>query len=356
MNHLAALDIGGANLKAVSSDGRAWCWPFPMTNRPGHLTNRLKLLLQAIGPIRELRLTMTAELCDCFPTKRHGIHFILDAVEAAAPNLPVLVWQTNSTLVDLTRARQHPLPCAAANWLALAWHAAAHLRNQQQNHQTDHPHPLDLLIDTGSTTTDIIPLRNGRPQPKGWTDTQRLATGELVYLGARRTPLMALGPTLRWRGQRLTLMNEMFATTDDVHRLTGDLPQDDSDAPADTPDGQPRTPQHAAARLLRMIGADVETLGQNAATSLAKVFAQRLTNRLARSIRQLVGEHPPNHVVVSGSGDFVAHRAAQAALPSAQLLRWSEIVGQPASQAACAHALLNIEKWVPPAVLEGATP
>jgi uncharacterized hydantoinase/oxoprolinase family protein len=31
-----------------------------------------------------------------------------------------------------------------------------------------------LLVDVGSTTTDVIPLRDGVPVPKGKTDTERL--------------------------------------------------------------------------------------------------------------------------------------------------------------------------------------
>ena len=49
-----------------------------------------------------------------------------------------------------------------------------------------------LLVDIGSTTTDLIPLRDGVAVPTGRTDTERLASGELVYTGVRRTPACAL--------------------------------------------------------------------------------------------------------------------------------------------------------------------
>src|SRR5256885_9284124 len=49
-----------------------------------------------------------------------------------------------------------------------------------------------LLLDTGSTTTDIIPMINGVPVPVGRTDPHRLGTGELVYTGVRRTPVCAV--------------------------------------------------------------------------------------------------------------------------------------------------------------------
>ena len=37
-----------------------------------------------------------------------------------------------------------------------------------------------ILIDIGTTTSDIIPLTDGRPVPYGLTDRQRLESGELV--------------------------------------------------------------------------------------------------------------------------------------------------------------------------------
>ena len=54
------------------------------------------------------------------------------------------------------------------------------------------------------------------------SDADRLASGELVYHGAVRTPLCALGPRVAWRGAELNVMNEFFATAADVYRLTGE--------------------------------------------------------------------------------------------------------------------------------------
>src|SRR5947208_2344005 len=78
-------------------------------------------------------------------------------------------------------ARRQWLRTAAANWLATAVWAGRFA-----------PEGAALLIDAGSTTTDIVPLWNGRPMPLGLTDPDRLRTGELVYTGARRTPVCAL--------------------------------------------------------------------------------------------------------------------------------------------------------------------
>ena len=58
-----------------------------------------------------------------------------------------------------------------------------------------------LLVDMGSTTTDLIPLHDGAVTAKGYTDTQRLASDELLYIGVRRITRAALnhsaGPAQR---------------------------------------------------------------------------------------------------------------------------------------------------------------
>src|SRR5262245_44794516 len=117
---LAALDIGGANLKAACPDGTARLKPFALWKDPGGLTAALRTLLGELPPVDQLAVTMTGELCDCFETKRQGVPAILDSVEAVAEGWPVLVWRTDGELVSPAEARATPLQTAAANWLALA--------------------------------------------------------------------------------------------------------------------------------------------------------------------------------------------------------------------------------------------
>ena len=119
---------------------------------------------------------------------------------------------------------------ASANWLATASHTATAL-----------PNTRGVLVDIGSTTTDLIAFSAGRVRHAGCTDADRLATGELVYQGVVRTPLCALGPRIGWRAQTFNVMTEFFATTADVYRLTGELPPEH--------DQQPAAPQRAAVHL-----------------------------------------------------------------------------------------------------------
>src|SRR6185503_1849970 len=94
-------------------------------------------------------ITMTAELSDAFRTKREGVAFVLDAVEAALGDRPLSVLTTAGELVSMTAARAQPWDVAAANWVATALAVAG-------------THPDALLIDVGGTTADVIPIVDGR--------------------------------------------------------------------------------------------------------------------------------------------------------------------------------------------------
>jgi len=328
-----AIDIGGANLKAAHTAGVCRSAAFELWRRPGELTPRLEALASLMPPFDELAVTMTAELCDCFHTKRQGVEHVLDAVEALASGRPIGVWSTRGRLVSPAEARAEPIRCAAANWHALATWAAGIC-----------PSGSSLLIDTGSTTTDIVMLQGGRAQAKGLTDTQRLAGGELVYIGAARTPLAALGPTIVFGGDEHELMAERFATTSDVYLLTGQLPER-SDC-TDTADGRPMTRRCAAARIVRMIGADLETVTFDQAVQLAEAFAGRVNHRIGLAIGKVLGGVVPERVFLSGSGEFVADAASIAALPNAPRYALSQRIGEAAAEAACAFAMLQLPDQV----------
>ncbi|HEV3237901.1 MAG TPA: hydantoinase/oxoprolinase family protein, partial [Gemmataceae bacterium] len=235
---ILGLDIGGANIKVANATGQAALTPFELWKNPSGLTDVLHQVIGSFATPDLLAVTMTGELCDCFETKREGVLAILDCVSQTAGSTPILIWRNDGRFVDLATARKDPLPIASANWLALATFAGRFT-----------PQGSSLLIDVGSTTTDIIPIINGIPVPKGRTDAERLETGELLYTGVRRTPVCAL---LNGMGAA-----ELFATTLDAYLLLDLLPENPTDH--GTADGRPATKKQAHARMARMIGGDQET-------------------------------------------------------------------------------------------------
>jgi (4-(4-[2-(gamma-L-glutamylamino)ethyl]phenoxymethyl)furan-2-yl)methanamine synthase len=316
------LDVGGANLKAAHTNGAARSRPFALWKDPGGLADTLRGLIAEMPPADLLAVTMTGELCDCFESKRQGVIAILDAVEAASPEKPIRVWRTDGRFMDLTAVRAAPLMAAAANWLALATFAGRYA-----------PKGPALLIDIGSTTTDIVALQDGRPVPQGRTDPERMRSGELVYTGVRRTPLCAI---MGAEGAA-----ELFATTLDVYLLLGWIMEDAADH--NTADGRPATKAAAHARLARMLCADLETSTVEEREKLVNRVLLKQVYSLSFAVEQVFGllREPPRTVVVAGEGEFLALPVLkkQDAFPPCPVIRLQETLGAEISRAACAHAV-----------------
>lgn len=326
------LDIGGANIKAAHGDGTARSVPFEVWKRPDELAVAIGTIVSGLPPAAAAAITMTAELCDCYPSRRVGVLSILDAASRALSDRPFLIWGVDGSFHRAEAIRARPLLAAAANWLALAVLAARLV-----------PDRPALMIDIGTTTTDLIPLGRGTVAARGRTDTERLQTGELVYAGTRRTPIHALGTMLPVRGVPTGLAAELFASTLDVYLLLGDIPPNPTDL--STADGRPATVVAARDRLARMVGADHESFSMHEAREFARAADHALTSRLIDSARRVclstIGQ--ARAAIVAGSGEFLAARVAAAILPpGSPIISLEQAWGSIASAAGCAYALVRL--------------
>jgi len=321
------LDIGGANLKFATASGWAASRPFELWKQPERLADQLAQLATELPADVPVGVTMTGELCDCFATKRDGVRQILAAVGRVFHPPLVRVWSTSGELLSLDDAAERPRAVAAANWHALASFTCRFA-----------PKDCALVIDIGSTTTDIIPLVTGKPVPVGLTDRDRLMSAELVYTGARRTPVCAILGT--------EVAAELFATTQDVYLRLGMTPEEPANH--STADGRAATVEGAHARLSRMLGGDAEDTTQEATYALAQKAFERQRAVIAEAIRLVARRlsQPPRTIIVSGSGEFLARAAVDVAAhdglyeasPS-EIISLASQFGATASHAACAFAL-----------------
>ena len=85
---IIGLDIGGANLKAATSDGTAASRAFEIWKAPERLAEELQEVLSLLPAADALAVTMTAELADCFETKAQGVAQVLNAVGEVAGQRP----------------------------------------------------------------------------------------------------------------------------------------------------------------------------------------------------------------------------------------------------------------------------
>jgi probable H4MPT-linked C1 transfer pathway protein len=243
---------------------------------------------------------MTGELCDCFETKREGVNAILDAVEGVAKGRAVRVWSTDGDFVGIDEARKNHLKVAAANWHALATFAGRYVADDDA-----------VLIDIGSTTTDVIPLKSGIPVTNGKTDWERLANYELIYLGVRRTPVCAL--------MRVRTCAELFATTQDVFVVLGFLAEDAGNR--DTADGRPLTRQYSLARIARMLGGDRETIAEAAILQFAAMVKNIMLASIEHGLSSIYLERwkrLPRTVVAGGAGEFLVRAMLEGWSPKSE--------------------------------------
>ena len=293
-------DLGGVHVKAARIEaGRVQ----DVVQAPCPLWRGLSALDETFAGLPEWvrvqaahAVTMTGELTDCFANRTEGVAQL--AGWAAQLEGEVRVYAGRSGFVVPEAAAGVAADVASANWHATAALVGLHVTDA-------------LLIDIGSTTTDLIAIVSGRPAAYGYSDAERLETGELVYTGAVRTPVLALTDHAPWRGRRTALMAETFATTADIHRLAGDLPEDaDQQRSADL---KGKSLSESETRLARMIGRDRDEGSSAEWRALAAHFAEAQLRRLQDAAERVLSREDLAHdapLVLCGAGSFLAERLA----------------------------------------------
>ena len=324
-------DIGGVNTKVALVDAgvvlRACTQPYELQRDPGALAPLLARLADAVGAETSdaHAVTMTAELSQCFRTKREGVHFVLDALEAAFGGTAVRVYAVDGRFLDVAAARREPIAVAASNWAATARLAARAVMHA-------------VLVDVGTTTTDVIPIVSGQVAALGRTDPERLREGELLYLGALRTPVEAIVQRVPLDGAFAGVSAEGFALAGDVHVWRGTL--DPSSYTTPTPDGRPATREFAGERLARVVCADRVLLDDRAITDIADHVAEVQIGRIRAAIARVQRRLPIiDTAVTTGLGEFLAADAARRAGLRVQPLH-AAIGGAPTQCAAAAAVAL----------------
>jgi probable H4MPT-linked C1 transfer pathway protein len=333
MSTIIGWDIGGVHLKAARAEhGRivaAVQVASPLRLGLDRLAQSFAEAKERIGAADHHVITMTGELADTFASRAEGVA-ALTGLARAELGSGMWVYAGRAGLLSPEAAAGHVEDVASANW-----HATASLVAR---------HRTALVMDMGSTTTDLVPVRDGMIIARGYTDAERLAAGELVYTGLVRSFVMATAERAPFAGQWAPLINENFATMADAHRLLGVLPED-ADQMA-TADGRPKTIEASRARLARMVGRDADAAKEHQWTMLAWWFAEAQL-RAVHDAAMLVlscGDLPPEAPVVgAGIGEAVlrevARRLGRDYVPFESLIQAEPAVRRAASQVAPATAL-----------------
>jgi probable H4MPT-linked C1 transfer pathway protein len=330
-----AIDIGGANLKAADGDGWTTSEPFAMWREPQRLTEALVAIVRRRPPGR-LVATMTGEIADCFPSRAAGVRHIVSSAAAAAAACGCGdpgIYLTDGGLVTPAEAVARPLAAAASNWHAVARLAAATATRDRA-----------LLVDIGSTTTDVVPLVAGRPAALASDDAGRMLSGELVYTGVERTPLPAIVRRLPHGAVWRPIAAERFADSRDAWLLLGGLGE--SSAACDTADGGPFTREASRIRMARSMLVEPAELSDDDAVRAADWCGRRQARLIARALRRVARGcgWQPREVVVSGHGERLARMAVARVGWSIDLISLPTLLGPDVSRSAPAHALAMIAR------------
>lgn len=283
---LAVLDERGRLVRAAQTPCRLWLGP-------DQLTEALRALGATAAHAQRHALTMTGELVDHFPDRAAGVAAILDTFERVVARRDAMVFD-GAGFVDTGTARTRWHDVASANWRATLLLAARLI-------------DAALVLDIGSTTTDLMLVADRTPVDPAQSDHARLAAQTLVYTGVVRTPLMALARRVPFEGRDVGVMAEYFATSGDLYRISGEL--DAAFDHADTADGRGKSPAESMARLARMVGLDAADATEPQWTALAAWFARAQEELLLEACRHQLARNciPADAPVVGlGVGRFLA--------------------------------------------------
>lgn len=295
-------DLGGANLKlARAEDGRVVSVaqiPCPPIADPEKFNQALDEALAAGPSEGRHAVTMTGELSDVFPSRAAGVAYLTGLMQKTT-GADTLFYSLRDGLIGADQVRDAWQTVASANW-----HASATLAAKQQED--------GLFVDVGTTTTDLIPFKDGSANAVGKTDGERMTEGELIYAGVVRTPVMAIAQEAPFMGRLQGIAGERFATMADVYRLTGELPVDAD--PYETTDGRGKDLDESATRLARMLGRDADEADFIAWKALAHFLGRRQLDRIEADAKVLIARESLRAeapVIGAGCGRFVAQHLAK---------------------------------------------
>ncbi len=303
LDDLIGWDIGGAHVKAarIRRDGAVKAVlqiPCELWQGLSELTTAIAKVTQEIGVAPSHAVTMTGEMVDLFANRADGVVAIAATMQQCFPKEVLRFYCGGGGFVAPDRVRNEANRIASANWRTSVELTARKIDN-------------GVFIDIGSTTTDLIAIKHHMPHIVGSDDFTRLGSGELVYSGVVRTPLMALGESVLFCGRAVPLIAEFFATMADVYRVLDQLPDDADQHPS--ADGAEKTAIASARRMARMIGRDLESAAMDDWRAMAFAFRAMQLQKIDAARRIVVERAELDDgamIIGAGVGQFLLREIA----------------------------------------------
>lgn len=293
---LAVIDFEGEEIRNIEVDFEY----LPMWSNNDNLSRVLVELIEKICPVSEIDavgISMTAELVDAYDTKKEGV---LDIVRKCEDTFDCpIAYVGIEGMLSKDEISETPLKAAAANWIATVQIATLISDNC-------------IFVDTGSTTTDIIPIKDGKECAIGKSDFDRSATGELVYTGTLRTNLASFLDKVSLNGKEYRVASELFAQTADVYTVLDLIKPEDY--VCDTFDGDGKSKVECAQRIARVVCADLEMLTMDDIVEMSEFIHQKQIAQIADGLKQVVEAQDLDLIVVTGLGKDILDKPAAESL------------------------------------------
>ncbi len=213
-----------------------------------------------------------------------------------------------------------------------------------------------VVVDVGSTTTTITPVISGRVSVRGFNDIEKMCFGEIVYVGALRTPISSIASQVPVNGMWCRTSSEYFANMGDINLILSFIAEDEYDVA--TPNGRGKSPNECLARLSRAICGDALMLTRDQLKIIAKYVYEKVVEKVFEGLIQVLSYLASNGALVNiglavGLGDFIAKNAIERAGLKAIMLR--DYIGRDNTIALTSASLalyqaykmgVDVEKWI----------
>jgi probable H4MPT-linked C1 transfer pathway protein len=166
-------------------------------------------------------------------------------------------------------------------------------------------YPNIIMIDIGTTTTDIIPINDGKVIAEGYTDLERLISNELIYTGLLRTNIATIINEVKLPGKIIPVSSELFATSGDAYLIQNLISK--KEFTSETADGKRVSRENSLARIARVICADTNQLSEDEIKLIAKQVISKQIEILTQALQKVQNRYHERYdinpqIILMGSG------------------------------------------------------
>tara|TARA_Y100000991_G_C21943905_1_gene336598 strand:- start:193 stop:1230 length:1038 start_codon:yes stop_codon:yes gene_type:complete len=270
------IDIGGAHFKIIGLDAnKSVCFS---QYRKCYVWKGINNLKKEIDYINSLNLpkdtscgiTMTAELCDIFKSKKDGVLKISEQCKKL--NLNYAFYTKKKKIFSRDDCFNYK-DLISMNWHSIGKYFSINFEDL-------------VIVDFGSTTTDFICIKNSKITNNGFDDFSRLSSREMFYSGIIRTPLFGLQHEIKIKKKKYHIVPELFSNTSDIYRINNFLEKEfDID---DEADNGTKGITESLLRISRSFCIDFEKNKKNLIYSLSQILINNQVEQINSNINYLI--------------------------------------------------------------------